>query len=205
MAQLTRQKIRARISFGNIDVSTPNIMSFHVTRQRGQASATFSASIKIDSSGFFSSNAIIGDSIVIEAGTSGSLRTIFTGKIYKCTVNPIRTDASKIMLNLAGSDVISVMQNQHITRRVKSYKDGTRAPERWAAVTQVTHPYIEIIKKWPNRIVSPKKAAANLNYMPGMGDVVYTPTIDMSDKLVDRSVLSPSEGITTEIDNSDME
>ena len=46
--KLTKQKVRAKISFGNITVETPDVVSFHVTRQRGQPSASFSASVKVD-------------------------------------------------------------------------------------------------------------------------------------------------------------
>ena len=117
MASITRQKIRARITFGNIIVETPDVLSFNVRQQRGQMSATFSASVKVDHDDIRSGTEVVASTIVIEAGLLNNLNKIFTGKIYKCVINPVRTDASKVVLNLAGRDILSVLEGQKVNRK----------------------------------------------------------------------------------------
>jgi hypothetical protein len=94
MATLEKQPIRAEISIGdNYIIRTPNVMSFNITRTRGQASAQFSTSVKVGYDDISSSSSLINSNIVIKAGEAvsfGSLPTVFTGLIYKCVINPIR-------------------------------------------------------------------------------------------------------------------
>ena len=138
MASISSQAIRARIKIGNnIDEKTPNVVSFNVRKARGQMSATFTASLKIPQSKFSISSlgSLKNASVIIEAGPKGALKTIFTGRVYKATLNPIRTDASKVMLNVSGKDVLSVMEGQKVNRRVRAYRDGSKPPERWGMVT----------------------------------------------------------------------
>jgi len=152
MAELTKQKIRAEISFGGITVSTPDVMSFNVRRARGQMCATFSASVKVSSS--FESTNLDTSEIVIKAGMSGNLKTIFTGQIFKCTATPIKTDASKIMLNLSGKDFLCRLEGQKINRRVTTYRDGTTPPQRWGVVTAVTRENTPLKQKFKTRVAS---------------------------------------------------
>jgi len=68
MATITREKIRARITFADdVVVETPYIKSFSVNRQRGQISANFSATVEVDLNEI-GLDATAGDP-VIEAGT----------------------------------------------------------------------------------------------------------------------------------------
>jgi len=139
MATLEKQAVRATITLGDgIEVETPNVMSFNVSRARGQMYATFSASIKVDYNDITSSTQIVDSSIVIRAGLKGRERTVFTGTVYKCTVNPVRTDASKVMLNISGKDPMAVMEGQWVNRRLKTYRDGETPPERWGVVNSIS-------------------------------------------------------------------
>lgn len=102
-------------------------------------SSTFTASLKIEQGKFSISSlgSLKNASVEILAGQKGSLKTIFTGRVYKATLNPIRTDASKVMLNVSGKDVLSVMEGQKVNRRVRAYRDGSKPPERWGMVTNL--------------------------------------------------------------------
>lgn len=157
MAELTKQKIRAEILFGGMTIETPNVMSFNVRRARGQMCATFSASVKVSSS--ITATDIDASEIIIKAGSEGNLKTIFTGKIFKCTATPIRTDASKIMLNLSGKDVLHRLEGQKINRRVTTYRDGTTPPQRWGVVTSVTRENTPIKQKFKTKVASHEPVA----------------------------------------------
>jgi len=138
MASIDRQPVRAEISFIDSSaqpVATPYVVSFNVRRARGQMSATFSASLKVESDKI--SDSFLGKGIIIKAGIKNQLKTIFTGRIYKATIKPIWTDASLVMLNLAGKDTLGVIEAQKINRRVKTYRDGSTPPERWGMVNQI--------------------------------------------------------------------
>lgn len=138
MATIEREAIRATITIGNKKISTPDVISFNVRKARGQAAATFSASLRMDAADL-SSNAIglVSQGIVIEAGIKGSEHRIFTGVVQSITINPVRTDASKVMVSLSGKDLMYKMEGQKINRRVKTYRDGTTPPERWGVVTAI--------------------------------------------------------------------
>ena len=152
MATIERQKVRARIELGSIIVETPNVVSFSVTRARNQMTANFSASIRIDYNEIDSATELVAESIVIKAGLQYSLKTVFTGKVEKCVVNPIRTDASKVMLNLSGRDVLSILEGQNINRRLKTYRDGGSPPERWGVVTGVIKHNTPTIQKFKEKV-----------------------------------------------------
>ncbi len=167
MATVERQKVRAEITFGSFTIRTPYVMSFNVRRARGQMAATFSASVKVDSNSISSSTSIIAEDIVIKAGVSPLLRTVFTGKIEKCVVNPVRNNASKVMLNISGRDVMADLDGQKINRRVKTYRDGSSPPERWAVVTNVIKQHTPRVQKFPERITDKKpKAVKELPNLP---------------------------------------
>lgn len=162
MATITKQRVRAKIKFGNITVETPDVVSFSVNRSRGQISANFSASVRVGYEEIDSSTEILAETIVIEAGAIGvgcgtaGLKTIFTGTVEKCVVNPIRTDASKVMLNLAGRDFLSILEGQKINRRLKTYRDGSSPPERWGSVTGVIKHNTPVIQKFKEKIYDAK-------------------------------------------------
>jgi hypothetical protein len=134
-ANITLERIRARVSFGSPeDVSspkfeTPDVKSFTVTKGRGNLSAQFSASIEIPSD--FAIPA--GEDIVIEAGTEGNLRRIFTGRVLSVTVNPSFEDASSYVVNLSGQDRFYELEGKNISRRQRA-----RGLSSFAAITSVT-------------------------------------------------------------------
>jgi len=135
---LSKQPVRAEISIGDLGtIKTPNVVSFSVRRARNQMCATFQASIKVGADELKSSIDILKEGVVIKAGTKGHLRTIFTGKVSSCVINPVKTDASKVMLNLSGKDVLSRLEGQKTNRRVTTYKDGDTPPERIGYVTNI--------------------------------------------------------------------
>lgn len=158
MATLEKQPIRAEINIGNkYTIRTPNVMSFNVTRARGQASAQFSASVKVDYSDISSSSSLVNSKIIIKAGEStsfGSLPTVFTGLIYKCVINPIRTDVSKVMLNISGQDVLSILNGQKINRRLVTNRDGDIPPQRWGIVNNITKQHTPARQKFPDKVYS---------------------------------------------------
>ena len=156
MATIEKQKVRAEIKFGNITVETPNVVSFSVNRARNQLSATFSASVRIGYTEIGSSIDVLAETIVIKAGVKYSLNTIFTGQIEKCIVNPVRTDASKVILNLSGRDVLAVLEGQKLNRRLKTYKDGSSPPDRWGVVNSIIKHNTPVIQKFKDKIYDKK-------------------------------------------------
>jgi len=161
MATIEKQKVRARIELGSITAETPDVVSFSVTRARNQMTANFSASIRIGYTEIDSSTALLAETIVIKAGLKNNLRTIFTGKIEKCVVNPVRVDASKVMLNISGRDVLAVLEGQKINRRLKTYRDGSSPPERWGVVSSVVKHNTPTIQKFKEKIYDKKPKVTN--------------------------------------------
>jgi len=165
MVTLDNQAVRAEISIGNLGtIKTPNVVSFSVRKARNQMCATFQASIKVDSDELSSTKEILSTEIVIKAGLKNRLKTIFTGKIYNCVINPVRTDASKVILNLTGKDVLSRLEGQKINRRIKTYRDGTNPPERIGYITSILRKNVPIRQKFPTKIFSDDPVASN--YLP---------------------------------------
>lgn len=160
MATLEKQPIRAEISIGDsYTIRTPNVMSFNVTRTRGQASAQFSASVKVAYDDISSSSSLINSNIIIKAGEAtgfGSLPTVFTGLIYKCVINPIRTDVSLVMLNISGQDVLSILNGQKVNRRLVTNRDGDIPPQRWGIVNNITKQHTPSRQKFPDKVYSKK-------------------------------------------------
>ena len=152
---LDKQPVRASILIGDLGtIETPNIVSFSVRRARNQMCATFQASIKVDVDELNSSIDILNEGVVIKAGIKGNLKTIFTGSISSCIVNPIKTDASKVMLNLSGKDVLSRLEGQKINRRVTTYRDGDNPPERMGYVTNILRKNTPIRQKFKPKYYS---------------------------------------------------
>lgn len=138
MATIEREAIRAIVTIGDKKISTPDVLSFNVKKARGQAAATFSASLRMDALDLSNSAmGLVAKGIIIEAGIKNRERQIFTGIVQKVTINPIRTDASKVMVSLSGKDLMYKMEGQKINRRVKTYRDGDKPPERWGVVTAI--------------------------------------------------------------------
>ena len=105
---IERRKIRAQISVGTQNVSTPYVLSFNVRKSRGQSS-TFDCSLKVTST---EGASLIGGPIEIKAGIEGQLDTIFTGIIKKVTLSPCFDDPEYVIMNLSGTDVLSLLQNK---------------------------------------------------------------------------------------------
>ena len=164
VATLDHQPVRAKISIGSLgSIETPDVVSFSVRRARGQMSATFQVTVKVDADELSSSTEIISSEIVIEAGLKSSLKTIFTGKIYSCIINPIRTDASKVMLNLSGKDVLCRLEGQKTNRRLKTYRDGATPPERTGYITTILRKNIPIRQEFPTNIYTADPTGLAMN------------------------------------------
>jgi hypothetical protein len=162
---LDEQAIRARIDTNLIEppgyVTTPNVISFSVRRARKQMSATFSASIKINHDDLVSDPR--DSNIVIRAGYKNSLKIIFTGIVEKCVIQPVRSDASKIILNMSGRDYMSTLEGQKINRRLRTYKSGESPAERWGVITGITSRSTPRIEKFKEKIIDPQpKAILNM-------------------------------------------
>ena len=107
-------KIRAKITIGTLIVKTPYILSFNVSKVRGQVS-TFSASLKVSHSDVAGN--IVGNSIKIEAGEDSPKTVIFQGIVRKATISPVFDDPNYVSINLSGEDILSLLKNKRYTRR----------------------------------------------------------------------------------------
>jgi len=131
----SKEAIRAKVETALVRgvIETPNVLSFSVRRARKQMSANFSVSIKVRPENLVESTS--GNSTIqIFAGKKGSLGLIFTGIVEKCVIQPVRSDAAKIILNMSGRDTFSVMEGQKINRRLKTVGKDM---ERWGVVTGI--------------------------------------------------------------------
>lgn len=195
MATIEREAIRATITIGDETISTPDVVSFNVRRSRGQMAATFSASLKMDASTMSNNSlALVAEGITIEAGVKGSEKQIFTGVVQKVTVNPIRTDASKVMVSLSGKDNMSIMEGQKINRRIKTYRDGDTPPERWGVVTAIEEDNTPVKTGFGVKTFSKKKTAV---FNIGKLAVTFTPEAYVEQNLL-REALGPAGGVIAE-------
>ena len=128
-AQISLEKIRARISFGTLIFETPDVKSFTVTKTRSSLPATFSASVDVPASTIFP----IGEDVIIEAGVEGDLKRIFTGRVLSVTVNPSFETASSYVVNLSGSDRFQELEGKNVSRRQRA-----RGLSSFAAITSVS-------------------------------------------------------------------
>lgn len=192
MATMEERAVRATVTFGDLTITTPDVVSFNVRRARGQMCATFTASVKVSSSYLSSSRDIINANIVIKAGfkTEGE-KTIFTGKIFKATINPIRTDASKVMLSLSGKDVLHIMEGQKINRRVKTYRDGEKPPERWGLITNITKENTTARASFPRKVTNKRPKVVKGIDLP---KIIRTPTL--YGRKIDKDAATPVGKIT---------
>jgi len=127
-ANITLEKIRARISFGSLVFETPDVQSMSVSRARSQLSASFNCSLEVPATTVFP----VDQEIIIEAGTEGNLRQIFTGQVLQITVNPSFEDASNYVVNMSGSDKFQELEGKTFSRRQR-----TRSAATFAAITGV--------------------------------------------------------------------
>ncbi len=127
-ANITLEKIRARISFGSLVFETPDVQSFGVTRSRGQLAASFTCSIEVPSTTVFPAD----QEIIIEAGTLGNLRQLFVGQVLQITINPSFEDAANYVVNMSGQDKFNELEGKTFSRRQR-----TRGPTTFAAITNV--------------------------------------------------------------------
>ncbi len=127
-ANITLEKIRAKISFGSLVFETPDVSSFSVNRSRSQLAASFNCSIEVPATTVFP----IDQEIIIEAGTVGNLRQLFVGQVLQITINPSFEDASNYVVNMSGQDKFQELEGKTFSRRQR-----TRGPTTFAAITNV--------------------------------------------------------------------
>jgi hypothetical protein len=127
-ANITLEKIRARISFGSLVFETPDVQSWGVNRSRSQLAASCNCSIEVPATTVFP----VDQEITIEAGTEGNLRQIFTGQVLQITINPSFEDASSYVVNMSGQDKFHELEGKTFSRRQR-----TRGPTTFAAITNV--------------------------------------------------------------------
>ena len=206
MDTLERQPIRAEIiigeSFGGIIIRTPNIESFSVHRGRGEPAANFSAAVKIHYTDADRLKRFIRAKVIIKAGIGtgfGSLPVIFTGVILKCVFNPIRTDASMVMLNIAGKDILYVLEGQKVNRRLKTYRDGTKSPEKWGVVNSIIKHNTPARQRFPLKVWDKKTAIVGLRYNYHVETKSAFPAlIDSNGNFVVRGALNAEKTITND-------
>lgn len=176
---VTREAIRAKIKLGTeFKVETPDVMSFSVRRARGQMSAQFSASIRVAASDITTAE-IVASTVTIEAGRKGREKLIFTGKVYKAVINPIKTDASKILLNISGKDGLAELEGQKVNRRLTNYKDGDTPPQRWGVVNSVLKHSTPSREKFKVKVSSKEKEAI----VDMKNEVIMSPVSFASEKI----------------------
>jgi len=127
-ANITLEKIRARITFGSLIFETPDVLSFSVNRARGTLPASFTCSLEVPATTVFPTN----QDIIIEAGTLGNLQRLITGSVRSITVNPSFEDAANYVVNLSGQDAFQKLEGKNISRRQR-----TRGGVTFAAITSI--------------------------------------------------------------------
>jgi len=115
--------IRAKVKLSGFSVETPFIQSFNIRLSRGQLSS-FDTSLKVRGQDI--DNALTGGVISFEAPSK-----IYTGIIKKATVSPCWDDPGYILLNVAGTDILSHLQGKKFTRRC------TASASTWVSITDV--------------------------------------------------------------------
>lgn len=161
-------KIRAKIIFCGITVETPYIMSFSVRKMRGQMSGEFSASLRIPVDTALAD--CIGSEVEIFVGEGYPSNQIFTGYVRKMDIRPSREDASFFIANIAGRDVLSVLEGQTFSRRVSAHKMA-----RFGAITNVVRENESFKERFPARIYSPENRLTDHPILDGRGQITYAP------------------------------
>jgi hypothetical protein len=85
--------------------------------------------------------------VIIKAGEGSPDKTIFTGYVYRMSINPSRTDSSYAIVNISGKDVMSVMEGQNITRRVPAQQLA-----KWGSITGVISKRDKFKERFPLKI-----------------------------------------------------
>jgi len=173
MADVDCIKIRAEIRVGDVTIVTPYIRSFSVTRARRQGGgappcAQFTATVKIPAGTSFDR---IGNEVGIWAGRDGEENKIFTGYVHKITINPCREDASFIIINLSGRDILYRLEGQKFTRRVKSHLLA-----RFGAITAVTQENERFKERFPAKIRDNQERLTSAPILNAEGNIVEAPS-----------------------------
>lgn len=158
MVSFNQVRIRATIDVGGTIISTPDILSFSVTRARGQMCATFQASVRILGSVSFGT----GGKIVISANGG----KIFTGYVKKITISPSRTDSSYVIVNMSGRDVLSVLEGVTFSRRVSATKMA-----RFGVITSIVQRNESYKERFPARVWSNEEKLTSYQIMDGEGQL----------------------------------
>jgi len=156
MVGFDQVKIRATISVGGVTISTPDILSFSVTRVRGQMCATFQASVKVPGDAGFGS----GGKIIISANGG----TIFTGYVKTMNITPSKTDSSYVIVNMSGRDALSVLEGGVFSRRVSATKMA-----RFGVITSVTQRNESYKERFPAKVWDNEEKLTTHPIMDGEG------------------------------------
>lgn len=125
-------KIYATVDLGGASATTPYVQSFTINKSRGQPS-TFSASIKVRSSS--------SPGGVCRIYSSGTL--IYTGIVKKVSCSPCWDSPGYVIMNVSGSDILSLLQGKKYTRRIKAARGS------WVSINNVVRPRFETGKFEP--------------------------------------------------------
>ena len=167
MVGFNQVKIRATISVGGVIISTPDILSFSVTRTRGQMCATFQASVKVPGDAGFSA----GGKIVISANAG----TIFTGYVKKMSISPSKTDSSHVIVNISGRDALSVLEGGVFSRRVSATKMA-----RFGVISSVTQRNESYKERFPAKVWSSDEKLTTYPIMDGEGQVTAANPVSLA-------------------------
>jgi len=158
MVDFDQVKIRATIDVGGAIISTPDILSFSVTRARGQMCATFQASVKIPGDVTFGA----GGKIVISANAG----TIFTGYVKKMSISPSKTDSSHVIVNMSGRDVLSVLEGITFSRRVDAMKMA-----RFGVISSIVQRNESYKERFPAKVWDNEEKYTSYQIMDGEGQL----------------------------------
>jgi len=158
MVGFSEVRIRATIDVGGEIISTPDILSFSVTRARGQMCATFQASVKISGDVSFGT----GGKIVI----SGNGGRIFTGYVKKISITPCKTDSSYVIVNISGRDVLSILEGATFSRRV----DATKMA-RFGVISSVVQKNESYKERFPAKVWDKDEKLTSYPIMDGEGQL----------------------------------
>lgn len=173
MANVDCIKIRAEIRVGKVTIVTPYIKAFNVTRARRQGGgappcAQFTATVKIPAGTSFDG---IGSKVEIIAGREGKENRLFTGYVHKITINPCREDASYVIVNLSGRDILYRLEGQKFTRRVKAVQLA-----RFGAITTMVQENEKFKERFPAKIRDNSERLISAPILNAEGNIVEAPS-----------------------------
>ncbi len=133
-ANITLEKIRARVTFGSLVFETPDVLSFGVTKSRSNLAASFTCSLEVPVTTVFPTNQdiVIQAGILPGSGDTSDLKRLITGRVLSITVNPSFEDAANFVINLSGQDKLQELEGKTMSRRQR-----TRGPTTFAAITNI--------------------------------------------------------------------